>query len=43
MVDACGRIPQQDANPGVILGTILGVAANPGRDKINHHHVARSF
>jgi transaldolase/glucose-6-phosphate isomerase len=34
MVKACGAISTADANPGVILGTILGVAANHGRDKI---------
>jgi transaldolase/glucose-6-phosphate isomerase len=34
MVQACGAATAPDANPGVILGTILGVAANHGRDKI---------
>jgi len=34
MVQACGASSQADANPGVILGTILGIAANHGRDKI---------
>jgi transaldolase / glucose-6-phosphate isomerase len=34
MVQACGPAPATDSNPGVILGTILGVAANHGRDKI---------
>jgi transaldolase/glucose-6-phosphate isomerase len=34
MVEACGRDTHADANPGVILGTILGIAANQGRDKI---------
>ena len=34
MVAACGASSAADANPGVILGTILGVAANHGRDKI---------
>ena len=34
MVQACGAAAAADANPGVILGTILGVAANHGRDKI---------
>jgi transaldolase/glucose-6-phosphate isomerase len=34
MVQACGLASQADANPGVILGSILGVAANHGRDKI---------
>ena len=34
MVQACGAASSADANPGVILGTILGVAANYGRDKI---------
>jgi transaldolase/glucose-6-phosphate isomerase len=34
MVQACGAGSAADANPGVILGTILGVAANHGRDKI---------
>jgi transaldolase/glucose-6-phosphate isomerase len=34
MVQACGASSAADANPGVILGTILGVAANHGRDKI---------
>ena len=34
MVKACGATSVADANPGFILGTILGVAANHGRDKI---------
>jgi transaldolase/glucose-6-phosphate isomerase len=34
MVDACGEDSDAATNPGVILGTILGVAANQGRDKI---------
>jgi transaldolase/glucose-6-phosphate isomerase len=34
MVKACGAGSAADANPGVILGTILGVAANHGHDKI---------
>jgi len=34
MVKACDASSVADSNPGVILGTILGVAANHGRDKI---------
>ena len=34
MVKACGASSTADSNPGVLLGTILGVAANHGRDKI---------
>lgn len=34
MVKACGPESSADSNPGVILGNILGVAANHGRDKI---------
>jgi transaldolase/glucose-6-phosphate isomerase len=34
MVDACGKDTDATTNPGVILGTILGIAANHGRDKI---------
>jgi transaldolase/glucose-6-phosphate isomerase len=34
MVDACGENTDASTNPGVILGAILGVAANQGRDKI---------
>jgi transaldolase/glucose-6-phosphate isomerase len=34
MVEACGTTSAADANPGVILGTILGTAAKLGRDKI---------
>jgi transaldolase / glucose-6-phosphate isomerase len=34
MVSACGASSAADSNPGVILGTILGVAANHGRDKL---------
>jgi transaldolase/glucose-6-phosphate isomerase len=34
MVRACGAGSPADTNPGVVLGTVLGVAANHGRDKI---------
>jgi len=34
MSKACGAGTTPDKNPGVLLGTILGVAANHGRDKI---------
>jgi transaldolase/glucose-6-phosphate isomerase len=34
MVKACGASATADANPGVLLGTILGVAATQGRDKV---------
>jgi len=34
MVQACGASTAADSNPGVVLGNILGVAANHGRDKI---------
>jgi len=34
MVKACRASAPADSNPGVILGTILGVAANHGRDKL---------
>jgi transaldolase / glucose-6-phosphate isomerase len=34
MVDACGEDSDAVTNPGVILGTILGLAANQGRDKM---------
>ncbi|MGB8458890.1 MAG: bifunctional transaldolase/phosoglucose isomerase [Candidatus Acidiferrum sp.] len=34
MVDACGADTDTLTNPGVILGTILGTAANQGRDKL---------
>ena len=34
MVAACGVNSAADANPGVILGAILGVAATRGRDKV---------
>jgi transaldolase/glucose-6-phosphate isomerase len=34
MVDACGVDSDAVTNPGVILGTILGIAANQGRDKM---------
>jgi transaldolase/glucose-6-phosphate isomerase len=34
MTKACGANTAADKNPGVLLGTILGVAANHGRDKI---------
>jgi transaldolase / glucose-6-phosphate isomerase len=34
MKKACGPESPAEANPGVLLGSILGVAANQGRDKI---------
>jgi transaldolase/glucose-6-phosphate isomerase len=34
MAKACGASSAADSNPGVILGTILGIAANQGRDKL---------
>jgi transaldolase / glucose-6-phosphate isomerase len=34
MVQACRASAAADSNPGVVLGNILGVAANHGRDKI---------
>jgi len=34
MVQACGTSSPAHANPGVILGIILGIAANHGRDKL---------
>jgi transaldolase/glucose-6-phosphate isomerase len=34
MVKACGSTVAADSNPGVILGNVLGVAANHGRDKV---------
>jgi transaldolase/glucose-6-phosphate isomerase len=34
MVHACGASVAADVNPGVVLGAILGVAANTGRDKL---------
>ena len=34
MVKACGPGSAADVNPGIVLGTILGVAANHGRDKL---------
>src|SRR5438093_3113569 len=34
MVQACGATSAADVNPVVILGAILGVAANQGRDKL---------
>jgi transaldolase/glucose-6-phosphate isomerase len=34
MVKACGASAAADTNPGVLLGTILGVAATQGRDKV---------
>ncbi|MGB7284912.1 MAG: bifunctional transaldolase/phosoglucose isomerase [Candidatus Acidiferrum sp.] len=34
MVEACGVDTDAVTNPGVILGTILGTAANQGRDKL---------
>jgi transaldolase / glucose-6-phosphate isomerase len=33
MVEACGASSAANVNPGVILGAILGTAANQGRDK----------
>lgn len=34
MVTACGPSSVADKNPGVILGAIMGAAANQGRDKL---------
>ncbi len=34
MVHACGATVPVEKNPGIVLGTILGVAGNHGRDKI---------
>ena len=34
MVQACGASSAADSNPAVVLGNVLGVAANHGRDKI---------
>ncbi|HKW57275.1 MAG TPA: bifunctional transaldolase/phosoglucose isomerase [Candidatus Acidoferrum sp.] len=34
MVDACGEAVEAPENPGVVLGTILGVTATQGRDKL---------
>jgi transaldolase / glucose-6-phosphate isomerase len=34
MVKACGASAAADLNPGVVLGTILGMAAKQGRDKM---------
>ncbi len=34
MVEACGKDTDAATNPGVVLGTILGLAANQGRDKL---------
>jgi transaldolase/glucose-6-phosphate isomerase len=34
MVHACGATVPADANPGVVLGAILGVGATQGRDKV---------
>jgi transaldolase / glucose-6-phosphate isomerase len=34
MVEACGADTDALTNPGVVLGTILGIAANQGRDKL---------
>ncbi|HYE73869.1 MAG TPA: transaldolase, partial [Blastocatellia bacterium] len=34
MVSACGAETQAAENPGVVLGAILGAAANQGRDKL---------
>ena len=34
MVKACGAAVPADSNPGALLGMVLGVAANHGRDKV---------
>ena len=34
MVTACGADAEAGSNPGVVLGTILGIAATHGRDKL---------
>jgi transaldolase/glucose-6-phosphate isomerase len=34
MVKACGSAVAADVNPGVLLGTIMGVGVNQGRDKV---------
>ncbi|HXM98276.1 MAG TPA: bifunctional transaldolase/phosoglucose isomerase [Candidatus Dormibacteraeota bacterium] len=34
MVKTCGSFAAADVNPGVVLGTVLGVAAKRGRDKM---------
>ena len=34
MVDACAADADAATNPGVVLGTILGIAADQGRDKL---------
>jgi transaldolase / glucose-6-phosphate isomerase len=34
MVTACGAVVAADKNPGVVLGAILGTAANEGLDKL---------
>jgi len=34
MVKACGETVSPDANPGALLGAVLGSAANQGRDKL---------
>lgn len=34
MVDACGADADAVTNPGVVLGTILGIAADQGRNKL---------
>src|SRR6201987_1564220 len=34
MVHACGPTVSATENPGVVLGAILGTAANSGRDKL---------
>ncbi len=34
MVHACGATVPAEENPGAVLGTILGIAANQGRDKL---------
>jgi transaldolase/glucose-6-phosphate isomerase len=34
MVKACGAAVPADSNPGALLGMILGVSANHGRDKV---------
>jgi transaldolase / glucose-6-phosphate isomerase len=34
MVEACASCVRAEENPGVVLGTILGIAAKQGRDKV---------
>ena len=34
MVHSCGACVPPEDNPGVLLGTIMGIAANQGRDKL---------